>query len=54
MEKILLVEDDLMITESLNKFLRQEGFSTVCAPGQKEAECYLDEGELSWCFWMSR
>jgi len=46
MEKILLVEDDLMITESLGKFLRQEGFATVCAPGQKEAECYLDKGEI--------
>lgn len=46
MERILLVEDDAMITESLGTFLRQEGFATVCAPGQKEAEECLDAGGI--------
>ncbi len=46
MERILLVEDDVMITESLGTFLRQEGFATVCAPGQKEAEECLDGGGI--------
>lgn len=43
MERILLVEDDLMIADSLGTFLRQEGFLTACATGQKAEEC-LDEG----------
>ena len=37
MERILIVEDDRMITESLSAFLMQEGFQTACAPGQREA-----------------
>ncbi len=44
MERILLVEDDLMIADSLGTFLRQEGFLTACATGQKAAEECLDEG----------
>lgn len=44
MEKILLVEDDSMITESLSAFLRQEGFAVECVPGQREAEALLDQG----------
>lgn len=44
MERILLVEDDPMITESLRAFLRQEGFVAECAPGQREAEELLDAG----------
>lgn len=38
MERILLVEDDAMIIESLTAFLRQEGFCVENAPGQREAE----------------
>ena len=37
MERILIVEDDKMITESLSAFLMQEGFQTACAQGQREA-----------------
>ncbi|MDE7299511.1 MAG: response regulator transcription factor [Lachnospiraceae bacterium] len=37
MERILIVEDDKMITESLSAFLTQEGFQTACAQGQREA-----------------
>lgn len=44
MERILLVEDDRMITESLSAFLKQEGFLAECAPGQREAEALLDAG----------
>lgn len=44
MERILLVEDDPMITESLGAFLRQEGFAAECVPGQREAEELLDQG----------
>lgn len=44
MERILLVEDDPMITESLGAFLQQEGFAVECVPGQREAEALLDEG----------
>lgn len=44
MERILLVEDDTMIIESLTAFLRQEGFSVENAPGQKKARERLLEG----------
>ncbi len=44
MERILLVEDDAMITESLGTFLRQEGFAVESVPGQREAEALLDAG----------
>lgn len=35
--KILLVEDDRAITDSLSEYLGAEGFETVCAPGQNSA-----------------
>ena len=44
MERILIVEDDRMITESLSAFLMQEGFQTACAPGQREAPAFRSKG----------
>lgn len=44
MERILLVEDDAMIIESLTAFLRQEGFFVENAPGQRKAEERLLQG----------
>ncbi len=43
MNRILLVEDDLGITQSLTHFLRSEGFEVQSAPGQSEALALLSE-----------
>lgn len=44
MYKILLVEDDLSIVETLTAFLRGEGFAVDSAYGQAQAEEMLAEG----------
>ena len=41
MQKILLVEDDMEIRESLVVFLSGEGFSVSCASGAKEARTQI-------------
>ena len=41
-KKILIVEDDKMIVESLQDFLRQEGFDTVAVSGQADAGRFLN------------
>lgn len=43
MNRILLVEDDFGITQSLTHFLRSEGFEVQSAPGQSEALALLSE-----------
>ncbi len=43
MNRILLVEDDLGITQSLTHFLKSEGFEVQSAPGQSEALALLSE-----------
>ncbi|MBQ9120699.1 MAG: response regulator transcription factor [Lachnospiraceae bacterium] len=42
MNRILLVEDDALIVESLTSFLKTEGFEVKAVPGQKEALDCLD------------
>lgn len=41
MQKILLTEDDKAISASLTEFLINEGYSVVCASGQRDALCIL-------------
>lgn len=43
MIKLLIVEDDKMIVESLSAFLAKEGFSPRAVPGQKEAAALLSQ-----------
>ena len=43
MERILLVEDDKMISQSLLAFLAQEGFLAVCVSGQRAAMELLEK-----------
>lgn len=44
MTKLLLVEDDVSITNSLREYLCAEGFDVVCANGQKEALNKIEDG----------
>ncbi len=43
MERILLVEDDKMISQSLYAFLTQEGFAAACVSGQRAARELLEK-----------
>ena len=43
MSNILLVEDDVNITESLTEFLSEEGFSIEAVKGQRAAFSKLEE-----------
>ena len=43
MERILLVEDDKMISQSLYAFLTQEGFAAACVSGQRAAMELLEK-----------
>ena len=43
MQKILLVDDDRDIVKNLSDFLKAEGFSVVCAGGQREALAKFEE-----------
>lgn len=43
MTKILLVEDDLNIIESLKELLTAEGFEVISANRQSQALDYIDE-----------
>ncbi len=41
--QILLVEDDVMIVETLSDFLRREGFFVTAVDGQEEALSFVEE-----------
>ena len=42
MERILIVEDEAAIADSLARFLQSEGFSVQTASGQTEALAAID------------
>lgn len=44
--KLLLVEDDAAIVENLTAFLKEEGFLTVQASGQKQALALLEQEKV--------
>lgn len=52
--KVLLVEDDAIISEGLQYSLRQEGYEVAAAVSQKEALALI-QSEIHWIFacWMS-
>ena len=49
MKKILLVEDDVEISDMLKKFLGIEGFEVVAAyDGESACKCFLRRN-MRWC-----
>ncbi len=49
MKKILLVEDDVEISDMLKKFLGTEGFEVVAAyDGESACKCFLRRN-MRWC-----
>ncbi|MGO8796538.1 MAG: response regulator [Candidatus Sulfotelmatobacter sp.] len=46
-ERILIVEDELMLAEALNEFLSLEGYEVHCASEREEAETLLSHHAYS-------
>ena len=46
MERILIVEDEAAIADSLARFLQSEGFSVQTASGQTEALAAIEKAEF--------
>jgi DNA-binding response OmpR family regulator len=53
MNKILLVDDDLELTQLLTEILTLEGFEVTVAEDGEEGLQRLAEQASTWCCWTS-